>query len=111
MGFAIVFVGLWTGLLVFYILYLAAINIYAHWNELTLNAKVITAPIVAVMLAVDCFFQQTLFIAIFLDLSQEWLVTQRLQRYRNMPSGWRLELATWICTNMLNPFDPSRKHC
>jgi len=39
------------------------------------------------------------------------MFTQRLERYRFESTGWRKTVATVICTQALNPFDPTRHHC
>jgi hypothetical protein len=48
---------------------------------------------------------------IFLDLPQEMLVTTRLQRYIKNGTGWRVTVASFICENLLDIFDPSGDHC
>lgn len=104
----------YLGLLVFYTLYIAAINIVRDWGELHTWVKLAAWPIPAVMLPVDAFFQLTLFVLVFWDLPREWLVTHRLARYRDQSAyqgTWRGKIATAICTQALNPFDPTRHHC
>ena len=71
-------------------------------------------PIVAVMIAVDVIANITIFVFLFVDLPYELLVTQRLDRYRNdskYSSSWRNKVAAVICTQALNPFDPTKHHC
>lgn len=62
-------------------------------------------------LAYDFAMQVTVFSLLFLDPPREWLVTQRLIRYKRVGSGWRARLATWICESLLDPHDPSGCHC
>jgi hypothetical protein len=51
--------------------------------------------------------------AIFFEQPQELLLTARLKRYHGpaYAGSWRARLAAWICTHLLDPFDPSGKHC
>lgn len=39
------------------------------------------------------------------------LVTDRLSRYIDGPPCWQQVHATWLCTSLLDCFDPSGKHC
>jgi hypothetical protein len=97
-------------LLAFYVLYIAAINIYRDWDSLTPWVQAFAFAPVVVMLIVDMAMQVTLFTLLFLDLPKEGLVTQRLTRYRKGPDGWRKTVAVAICEHMLNPFDV-KGHC
>jgi len=103
--------ALWCALVVFYVLYLAAINIWAHRADIGLQTKLAALPVLVTMLLVDMVMQITFATVIFFDWPHEWLVTQRLQRYRAGDPGWRCDVATWVCTTLLNPFDPTRDHC
>lgn len=96
---------------IFYTEYIAAINIYYAWKDLATWVRVVTSPKLAGMLLLDATIQVTLATALFLDPPQEWMVTQRLQRYRDGPESTRKDIATVICTQALNPFDPTKKHC
>lgn len=51
--------------------------------------------------------------ALFMRIPRDWLLTGTLQRIRNTePSGkWREKLAAWVCTHLLNQFDPKGRHC
>lgn len=111
----VVYIGgvLWAALAVFYVLYLAAVNVWGKRADLkgkTLTVAVVL-PVLAAMLIVDFIMQVTIFTVLFLDIPRDWLVTLRLQRYRQQANGWRHDVACWICENFLNPFDPSGKHC
>lgn len=39
------------------------------------------------------------------------LVTDRLQRYMGEPGTRNHRWATWLCTNLLDPLDPTGAHC
>ena len=101
-------------MLVFYTLYIAAINIVEGWDGIPLWLKCLVWPIPLVM--VGCFdipFQIVPATILFWDLPQEWTLTTRLARYRSpaTASGIRKDVANAVCTQALNPFDPTRKHC
>lgn len=105
------FVALWTFLLVFYTLYLAAVNLWHNRSSTNIWVIVGAFPVILVMLAVDFVAQISVATIAFADLPQEWTVSERLIRYRAKGYGWRFKIATWICTNALNPFDPTKHHC
>jgi hypothetical protein len=73
---------------------------------------------------IDWFLNMTLFSIFFLELPKtekrsngtirwKWyaeLITGRLIRHCGKPT-WRGKLASWICHNFLDKFDPRGKHC
>lgn len=107
-----IFFGVWSGLIIFYTLYLAAVNLWVNKSQTNNWVFVLASPVLIVMILVDVLMQFTFFTLIFLDLPKEMMVTYRLQRYRDLAlPTWRSRWATWICTNALNPFDPTKHHC
>lgn len=100
----------YASLLVFYVLYIAAINIYRDWDTLAPWVQAVAFAPLVIMVMVDMVMQLTLATLVFLDWPREFMVTQRLARYRTT-TGWRKTVADAICTQALNPFDPTRKHC
>ena len=100
----------YAALVAFYVLYIAAIQIYNEWPALAPWVKVLAIWPVAAMLLVDVVMQFTLFTLLFWDTPKEPLVTQRLTRYRSGPDGWRKRVAVAICEQALNPFD-DKGHC
>lgn len=50
--------------------------------------------------------------ALFLKLPAkgEWTFSQRVGNYKRR-IDWRAPLATWICTNLLDPFEADGTHC
>lgn len=52
---------------------------------------------------------------LFLELPQlhkkELLLSPRVARLKRSAAGYRLKLAAWVCTRMLDPYDPSGCHC
>lgn len=107
-----VLAAIWIALLVFYCMYLAAVNLWFNRMNTKKWVGYVFSPIVAIMLALDLIMQMTLFTLLFLDLPQELLVTQRLIRYKSWNgNNWRTKVANYLCTNVLNPFDPTKNHC
>lgn len=51
-----------------------------------------------------------IFSVILLDFPQDFLLTRKLQRLK-LGGGWRAAVAQRICTDCLDAFDPSGKHC
>ncbi len=100
-------------LIVTWVLYLAIMNIAAHRHALhpfaRFNAYLVVLPIGyladAALNLIAC--------SIFLRRPRDWLLTGTLQRIRNTepPGSWREGLAAWICTHLLNQFDPKGTHC
>lgn len=104
--------ALWVFLIVFYTLYLAAINLWDNRTEAGKWIIAIGSPIILVMIAFDVLLQVTVFTVLFADLPRDAMVTARLKRYRALAvPTWRTKIAVLICTKMLNPFDPTKHHC
>lgn len=104
----------WVYMLTFYTLYIAAINIYEDWASIAPWLKVLIWPIPAVM--VGCFdipFNLIAATVIFFDFPQELTLTSRLARYKSPATapGLRKDIAQTICSDALNPFAPSKRHC
>jgi len=102
-------------LYIFWILYIAIMGAYrAHLaGRLAGLSKLLAYPLVITGFTADALCQYTLATLLFFDLpmSKEYLVTSRLQRYISIGTGWRYDLAKYICNNLLDIFDPSGKHC
>lgn len=96
----------------FWALYVLVMGLYrAHLDKrLGRTAKVLGFPFVALGFAMDVAANLTLAALVFLEIPREWLVTLRLQRHIR-GKGWRRDLAHWICSKLLDPFDPTGKHC
>lgn len=99
-------------IVLFYILYIFAINVYRDWDTLAGWVKVNTFVPVLVMMVYDVLQQLTLFTVLFWDWPKEGTVTQRLSRYKSdsWPDGKRKKAAYAICNQALNPFD-KEGHC
>ncbi len=98
----------------FFSLYVLIMGFYrAYLNkQLTIYTKILAAPWVILGGVVDVFANWTLATLFFLQFPKEWLVTQRLTRYKlTCPTTWRGKIAIWMCTNLLDYFDPHGVHC
>lgn len=93
--------------------YVLVMGLYrAHLDRrLTPFTYVLGAPWLALGLAVDVVVNVSFASLVFLEPPFELLVTQRLQRHSQATTGWRHRLAVWICTRVLDPFDPTGNHC
>lgn len=102
-----------SSLLLFWSLYLAVMNLYVSYHKGTIPKIMMpfAYSILAIGATLDFVMNFTLFALIFLDLPREILVTKRLQRMIKSGVGWRLKLAKWICSNVLNPFTQGNNHC
>ena len=98
----------------FWALYVLVMGIYrAHLSgRLTWPGYVLGVPWVAVGYIVDIVAQYTIATLYFADLPRkgEHLVTDRLKRY-SAGEGWRKVKADWVCTHLLDIFDPRGDHC
>lgn len=78
--------------------------------------RALGVPIVLVGLAVDVVLNLVLASIVLLELphlrgpAPEWLLTTRLKRLVRT-EGWRARVARWVCTHLLDAFDPSGCHC
>lgn len=100
---------------VFWYVYILVMGLYRAHLAKRLNrfTYVLSAPALALGYAMDILAQYTLATVFFLDLPRrgEHLVTDRLKRYIAQGSGWRAKKADWICTHLLDVFDPHGDHC
>jgi hypothetical protein len=99
----------------FWLAYILVMGMYRAYLAKRLTGPLLwsTAPIIAVGLILDVSAQWTVATVIFFDLpaNREFLVTSRLVRYKQDSGGWRKQVSTWICSRLLDPFDPSGTHC
>lgn len=100
-------------LLLFWYAYILVMGLYRANLEGRLNKFTFVLALPALIVGLLMDFLANVFIAtvVFMELPQELLVTARLQRYMKGPVNWRRDRANWICTNLLDYFDPSGKHC
>lgn len=101
-------------LYIFYGLFVLVMGIYRAYlaKKITKVALVILLPWVIIGALFDVLSNILIATPLFLEVPKEWLVTDRLDRYLNTtPTSWRGQIATWICTSLLDYFDPRGEHC
>jgi hypothetical protein len=97
----------------FWAAYVLTMGIYrAHLaKRLTGVNLALALPLVALAYLMDIATNLLIAPLVFADLPREWLVTDRLVRYKAGGEGWRYKLASAICEGLLDPFDPTGDHC
>lgn len=99
----------------FWAVYVLVMGLYrAHLNRrLGRIGYALGAPWLALGYGMDVLTQYTFAVVLFFDLPArgEHLVTKRLQRYITQPWSRRAAVANWVCQHLLDPFDPTGKHC
>ncbi len=94
-----------------WIFYYVIMGLKRRKKEITGLWRIPAYFIVIIGMVIDVIYNVTAGTVIFIDLPKELLFTSRLQRYKNEMGGWRYIVATWFCQKLLNPYDPSGKHC
>lgn len=94
---------------IFWLLFIVVMAGKAAWPQLPIVARVLLAPAALVGYLMDVFFNLVIATILFLDLPREWTFTERLDRYKQ-EGGWRGDVAKWICSNLLDPFQVGG-HC
>lgn len=109
---ALIYVTMPLAILFVWVQYLAIMNLQRARDNQTLPrvAYVLGQPFLYFGLLCDCLLNVFWITFMFFDLPREFLVTQRLERYKHGPDGWRKRLAAWWATNLLDPFDPKGIH-
>lgn len=98
----------------FWCAYVLVMGLYrAHLaRRMSRVTYVLAAPALLVGVLMDVLANIVIASVVFLEPPREWLVTQRLQRHITQDMGtWRGYLAAWVCTHLLDVFDPSGDHC
>jgi magnesium-transporting ATPase (P-type) len=75
---------------------------------------VMAAPWLLIGYIVDVIANCTVAWFVFGEPPKERLVTDRFIRYLNDPvkyAGKQYDLAYWVCTNLLDVYDPTEDHC
>lgn len=96
-----------------WVLYLAVMNLAGNRAELTGLAKWLAYGMV-LPIGYACDIALNLHFCLFaLWRPRDWLLTGTLQRIRADAAfdSRRRIVATFICANLLNPFDPKGTHC
>lgn len=97
----------------FWYCYILVMGLYrAHLaGRLNRFTYALALPALLVGYAMDVLANLTIASVVFLEPPREWLVTNRLKRHIERGTGWRAAKANWICTHLLDFFDPSGDHC
>ena len=95
-----------------WVLYLAVMNLKRanDISELTGAARFAALFIKQLGILWDAYVNIFVFTRYMLDFPREWLVTDRMIRYVNR-GDFRERISNWICSHLLDPFDPSGCHC
>lgn len=112
MSVAVIVFGLVFAVWFTWSLYLAVMHLKTARDsgKLTPAAKVMGYPWLIVGYVIDVLFNAVIGSLLFFELPRELLFTARVSRLNDC-DGWRGRLARWICTQLLDPFDPDGKHC
>ena len=97
-----------------WIFYLAVMSLYRakKENKLTKVSLILGYPILIIGATLDLLINVIIFSIIFLETPKELLLTHRLSRHIKKSNGYRFKLAKWICSNLLDNFDPNHEgHC
>lgn len=96
-----------------WLLYVLVMGLYRAklQGRLSKVALVLGFPVYMLGYLLDVFVQLTIATVLFVELPREGLVTGRLTRHIKRGHGWRRDLSLWICSRLLDPFDPRGTHC
>lgn len=112
MSIFVYILGVYVALVFAWVLYLATMNLLRVRHDLHPVAKFNAYGIILpVGLTVDFILNIGFCALVFHRIPRDWLLTGTLKRTINTDDGWRSKAAAWICTHLLNQFDPKGKHC
>lgn len=115
MTITLILVALYLFLLTCWGYYIAVMNLMRVRHQLTPVQKFFAWQVAAPGLLLNWLLTTVVATVIFIDLPRlrEAGLTARLHRYVDDPfeEPWRRALAHWICTNLLDRFDPTGDHC
>jgi hypothetical protein len=96
-----------------WVLYIISMGLYRAKmaKRLSSFAYCMGLPFLLLALALDAAINLSIACIFFAEPPQETLLTQRLQRHIAEGAGWRYHLAHWLCSHLLDPFDPTGSHC
>ena len=105
-------VALYGLLFALWVFYVAAMHVQKYLGQLNWFAKFNAYVLLLIGVVIDFVCNMVLTIP-FVDPPREWLVTARLQRYHgeSYAGTWRARWADWVCTHLLDQFDPDGDHC
>lgn len=95
-----------------WLFFLAVMNLQRARDSGTLSrpAFYLGMPLLYLGLVIDFLVNTFVATIVFLEVPKEVTLTARLSRHIS-GSGYRKRLAKWVCTNLLDAFDPSGCHC
>lgn len=102
--FYVLFLITWT-------MYLAIMQLAEHKDNLHPFAKVNAYILLAIGYPLDALFNVVGSLVLFWRLPKSWLFTGTLKYWIASDDDKRAALAGWICSSLLNQFDPKGKHC
>lgn len=108
-----------------WVLYLALMNLAPHRDTLHPVVKAVSKGLLVFGYVYDCLILNFVIGSLlFLEPPKikgvrgwagktEWMLTDRLKRWHNIEliNERNYHVARWICTNLLNKFDPKGDHC
>lgn len=99
-------------LYILWIMYLAIMNLSRAKknNALSKPAYYLGLPLLIFGYLLDVAFNWVFGTVMFLEPPREGVLTRRLKRHYKK-DNWQGKLARWLCSNLLDAFDPSGKHC
>lgn len=98
-------------LLLLWLLYVQVMAALRVWNGLHWFAKAHLLPIAPPFLLFDVAVNLVIGSLLFVEIPRWWTLSERLHHHATRTHGWRTTIAQWICSRLLNPFDPDVYHC
>lgn len=105
--------GAYALAVVTWIFYLAVMALIPHRHSLRPIAKAHAYLLVAVGLVLDVALNVIVGSVLFVEPPhpKRLLLTSRLSYHTTRDHGWRTRLALWVCSHLLDQFDPKGRHC
>ncbi len=96
-----------------WVFYLAVMALIPHRHKLRPVAKAHAYMLVGVGLVLDVALNVIVGSLMFLEPPhpRRLLLTARLSHHTSRDNGWRTRLAKYICSRLLDQFDPRGRHC
>lgn len=96
-----------------WVFFLAMMNLRrAHEADLLSPvAMVLGMPLLCIFYVLDALVNFTLFSLLVQDLPREWTVSSHINRLLRTGKPYQARIAYFICTHLLDAFDPSGAHC
>jgi len=84
-------------------------GVAAKWDQLRPGLRLSLIPVGVIGAIMDVSFNLTVATVLFLQLPSTFTLTARMAKNKSGPDGWRKELSSWVCMNMLDVFQAG--HC